>query len=241
MDKRLDFYCRALVFFLLASAVLIGTGPFEIWPGGGFGAWSLSRTTFFFWLIWKLILRIHTGEWRADWVTSPIFILLLSFFMVVTISLIPDFYQSIGDFRYLFFGCAHAVMIMDVFRTRRRLDYLLLILALTPGILLVRGILYDPEILKFEAMRRLGDPLDHANTVGYVLSMSLPLVATMAFLLRRRPLPSMAYISAAAQLAALVLTYSRGAWLGAAVGLGSLSILQKNWRLITAAAIALVL
>src|ERR1051325_4635206 len=115
MDKFLYFYSRALFLFLLVSAALIGTGVFDFRPGLGVSAWSVSRTTFFFWLIWKVVVRIRTGQWDVPWLTNPIAVLLVSFFTVVTVSIIPDF-RDLGDYRYLFFGCVHALMIMDTFR-----------------------------------------------------------------------------------------------------------------------------
>ncbi|HEY7162951.1 MAG TPA: O-antigen ligase family protein [Candidatus Binatia bacterium] len=240
MDKFLEFYGRALFVFLLAATALIGTGGFDFGGGPGISCWSVSRTTFFFWLIWKIMVAVRTGNWYAGWFPTPIFLLLLSFFLVVTVSLIPDFRWSIGDFRYLFFGCVHAVMIMDLFCDEPRLNYLVVVLGIVPGMLFVRGVLADPELLLFHEMRRLGDPLDHANTAGYVLSMSLPLAITIVALARGR-FRWVAGASVAAQFAALVLTYSRGAWLGAAAGCSLVSILRKSWKPIAVAALTAML
>jgi hypothetical protein len=62
MDKLLDWWQRGLIAALGLSIVLLGVGGVEFFAfSGGMSAWSVSRTTFFFWLLWKLLLLYHRG------------------------------------------------------------------------------------------------------------------------------------------------------------------------------------
>jgi hypothetical protein len=142
-------------------------------------AWSVSRTTFFFWLLWKLLLLYHRGwaefELNRLKVLAPLYL----FFIAVTLSLLPDFHAA-GDYRYFFFGCAHAVMLVDVISSAPQRRWLLLTLGVSPLILVLRGLANDPSILNFEISRRFAFPLDHANTAGYLFAMSIPLCVAVA-------------------------------------------------------------
>ncbi|MGE5218591.1 MAG: O-antigen ligase family protein [Chloroflexota bacterium] len=152
------------------------------------------------------------------------------FFTVVTLSLLPDFYQA-GDYRYFLFGCAHTVMVFDVFSAAPQRRWLAPLLGLLPMILALRGVLENPAILNFSLTQRLGYPLDHANTAGYLFAMSLPLCIVIAAAKTgwwRR----LAWASCAIQIAGLVLTYSRGAWLGSFASIVYLTIALKRWRLL---------
>ena len=202
--------------------------------GGSISAWSVSRTTFFFWCMLKLVLLLR-GGWAATRLSelkslAPLFL----FFSAVTLSLLPDFRQS-GDYRYFFFGCAHVLMLVDVFSdtARRRWWLLPAMLGLLPLIVVARGFAHDPSILNFTLAERFAFPLDHANTAGYLFAMSIPLcvAAVIATAGRWR---SFSVLSCAAQMFALVLTYSRGAWLGAGVAMLYLTAGLKKWKLLAA-------
>ena len=55
-----DWWGRGVFFFLNFSILLLGVGHFELpFGNAAFSAWSISRTTFFFWLIWKVLLWLR--------------------------------------------------------------------------------------------------------------------------------------------------------------------------------------
>ena len=128
-----------------------------VFLSAGISAWSVSRTTFFFWLLWKLLnaIRYHRGP--INFFEHPIPFSLLLFFAVVAISLsCPTFTRPVTF--AIPSGCAHSVMIMDLFQDQRRGRWLFLFLALLPGLLTFRGILNDPSVLSLDLTRRLGFP-----------------------------------------------------------------------------------
>ncbi len=125
-------------------------------------------------------------------------------------------------------------MVLDVFRDERRQALLYALLAMTPGILLVRGILADPQILNVSLASRFAFPLDHANTAGYLFSMSIPLCLALVLSVGQR-LRSLAVISVLCQLGALILTFSRAAWIASSAALLSISIGERRLRVIVAA------
>ena len=235
--RWLEKYEHALVLSLLVSVSLVGVGRIEFFSESvRISAWSVSRTAFIFWVIGKLASVFRDGRWDAEFLRHPIPLSLILFTLTVAASLLPNF-RAAGDFRYFLFGCMHALMIMDLFRTRSRARPLLLLLASSPGLLVVRGILNDPSLLSIAPMgpleltleRRLGFPLDHPNTAGYVFSMSIPLAAALFFgeagLLRWLGL-----VSCAVQGLGLLLTYSRGAWVGGIAAMLFLLALSKRWK-----------
>ena len=216
MDRLVQWWERGLRLSLCVSIVLIGTGRIEFWSAT-LSAWSASRTTFFFWLVWKLLVWI-----RDQKLSNPIGPLrarlpLLVFFGAVSASLLPDL-RDLSDYRYLFFAVMHCLMVLDVFRDDQSRRFLVLALGVTPGLLLVRGVIADPLVLGFNLTQRLDYPLDHPNTLGHLLAMSIPLCVVVT-ICARGWLRLLAAVSCCAQAAALLLTYSRGAWLGSAVAL----------------------
>jgi putative inorganic carbon (HCO3(-)) transporter len=227
LDQWIEWWGRGLFLFLVSAVFFLGIGEvkFEFLR---ISAWSVSRTTFGFWLLWKLASALGGGRWRADWMRQPIPLALLIFFIAVALSLLPDFHAS-GDFRYFLFGCAHAVMVMDLFESRSRVRLLLLLLALSPGLLTLRGILDDPSLLTLDQMHRFGFPLDHPNTAGYLFSMSIPLAMGLV-IGERGGLRWLSVASCAAQLLGLILTYSRGAWLGCGAAMLFLLVTSKRWK-----------
>lgn len=194
------------------SIVLIGVGRIESAFSAALSvsAWSVSRTTFFFWLIGRLVFAWRGGRaWNMKRSEALPFGLFLA---AILLSLVPRFHD-LSDFRYLCFALAHALMVLDMFRDRPGRRFLVLALGLTPAFLLLRGLYENPLVFEFTLNYRLGHPLDHPNTAGHLLAMSLPLAAALLLIEcgRRRLVVA---VAAVAQLAALLLTYSRGAWLG---------------------------
>jgi len=240
MDRFIEWYGRAVFVFLLISVAWLGIGAVEIsFSGVGVSAWSISRTTFFFWLILKLLIAIRTGQWRTNLFKSAIPFSLLLFFAVVAISLLPDFHQA-GDFRYFALGCAHSLIIMDLCQEQKRGTLLLLMLGWLPGLLVIRGILHDSSVFNLHYTRRLGFPLDHPNTAGYIFSMSIPLALGLA-VSRKGWQRGVSILSAGVQLCGLALTYSRGAWIGGMAALLFLAVAQKSWKAIAIFLIGLLL
>jgi len=237
MDRCIEWYGRGIFLSLFVAIALLGIGRVEF-DSISVSAWSVSRTTFFSWLLWKLLIAIRYHRWQTNLVKHPIPLSLLLFFIVVAITLLPDFHAA-NDFRYLFFGCAHAVMVMDLCENQKQGYWVVLLLGLMPGLLTLRGILYDPSVLSFDYMRRFGFPLDHPNTTGYLFSMSIPLALAL-ILSETRALRALAILSCGAQLVGLVLTYSRGAWLGWAASMVFLAIAWRRWREVLSILVALV-
>jgi O-antigen ligase len=216
------------------SILFIGIGRLELASGGlSVSAWSVSRTTFFFWLSFKLWLFIRRRrDFRKGLDLKPL-APLGWFFLVVTLSLLPDFRQS-GDYRYFFFGCAHAVMLFDIFSGAPQRRWLPVILGVTPLVLVLRGFAHDPSILNFSLSQRFAFPLDHANTAGYLFAMSIPLCASVA-LASRRWWRRISVASCVSQILALILTFSRGAWLGWAASVFFLTLIARKWILLALA------
>lgn len=229
LDQRIALYRTGLFLFLISAIFLLGIGGLEFYSRSfAISAWSISRTTFGFWILWKLAHVLRAGRSRVDWTRQPIPLALLIFFIAVALSLLPDFHES-GDFRYFLFGCAHAVMVMDLFESRSRVRLLVLVLGLAPGLLTLRGIVDNPSVLSFDHMHRFGFPLDHANTAGYIFSMSIPLAMGLV-VSERGGLRWLSVASCAAQLLGLTLTYSRGAWLGCGAAVFFLLVASKKWK-----------
>lgn len=222
---------RCVLAGLFLSVALLGVGRVEL-AGVSMSAWSVSRTTFFFWLIFKVLVLVRSG-WPATGLSElgslkPLYL----FFFTVTLSLLPDFRQA-GDYRYFFFGCAHAVMLVDVFSGAPQKRWLPVLLGVMPVVLVARGLAHDPAVLNLSLSHRLGYPLDHPNTAGYLFAMSLPLaifVATSYGGWRR----GLGAFSCGTQMFALVLTFSRGAWLGWTAAMLYLAVTLGKWRYLAA-------
>jgi len=82
----------------------------------------------------------------------------------------------------------------------------------------LRGLANDPSILNFEISRRFAFSLDHANTAGYLFAMSIPLCVAVA-MAKSGWWRGLSWLSCGSQLFALILTFARGGWLGAAAAL----------------------
>ena len=238
MDRWLEWYRNGICAFLFLSIALLGIGRLDLFSLS-MSAWSVSRTTFFSWLLWKLLNAIRYRCWPVDFARHPISVSLFLFFLAVAISLLPDFHAA-GDFRYFFFGGMHAVMVMDLFNSREKGRWVFLCLALLPGIVTVRGLLNDPSVLDLDLTHRLGYPLDHPNTAGYLFSMSIPLVLVL-ILTERGALRGLAIFSCALQLVGVLLTYSRGAWVGCAAAVLFLAATAKRWKEVSCALGAVLL
>lgn len=229
MQKVISWWERVLVASLILSVALLGIGRLQLFPTSvRISAWSVSRTAFFFWVLLKLLLFARDG-WAGTGLSklrglAPLFGLLLS----ATVSLLPDFSEA-GDYRYFFFGCFHAVMLVDLFSGRAQARWLPLLSGLLPIVFVVRGLVHDPEILRLALEHRLSFPLDHANTAGYLLAMSIPL-ALVAGIGRPGWRGCAALASCAGQVFALILTFSRGAWLGWSAAMLYCLAMTKSWK-----------
>jgi putative inorganic carbon (hco3(-)) transporter len=229
MDKICAWWGKGIFVSLCVSIVLLGIGPLESsLPGIRASAWSVSRTTFFLWLVGKILTRLCYGSWQLGFIKQAVPVPLILFFASVTLSLLPDFHAA-GDYRYFFFGSMHYLMIVDLFSNQKKWQLAFYLLALLPGLLVVRGILYDPLVLELDQMRRFGYPLPHPNIAGYAFAITLPLCFAVAVGERGRT-RALAVLSWGAQLLALILTYSRGSWLGWCASIFSFSVMLKRWK-----------
>ncbi len=233
MRYLLEWGERYLTYALVLSIAFLGIGRLEFFGGGGsISAWSVSRTTFFFWLAFKALLWAR-GGWSATGLSrlralSPLWV----FFAVVTLSLLPDFHVA-GDYRYFLFGCAHAVMVADLFASPSHRRWLPLLCGVLPLVLVARGLAQDPAVFRLELGHRFYFPLDHPNTAGYLFAMSIPLCAAVA-LTGALGWRGLSAVSCASQIGALLLTYSRGAWLGSAAALVYFMASAKRWKYLAA-------
>jgi putative inorganic carbon (HCO3(-)) transporter len=141
---------------------------------------------------------------------------------------VPNFYR-LADYRYFFLGSMHYLMILDFCSDQKRWRLIFYLLALLPVFLAVRGILYDPLVLELDQMRRFGYPLPHPNIAGYLFAMTLPLCLAIAVGETGR-MRIVSLLSGAGQLLALILTYSRGSWLGWLASIFSFGVMLKRWR-----------
>jgi O-antigen ligase len=236
MEKFVTWWNRGLIAALCLSVAMLGIGRVEFGPEGGrMSAWSISRTTFFFWLTLKLLLLVRAGWAATGLSTLRCLAPLLWFFAAVTLSLLPDFHQA-GDYRYFFFGCVHAVMMVDVFSAARQRSWPPLLLGLLPLILVGRGLAHDPSILDFDLSHRFTFPLDSWNTAGYVLAMSIPL-CLLVTIVNASWWRVLGLLSCAGQMLALILTFSRGAWLGWTASMIYLGFTMKKWQYLAALAV----
>jgi len=233
MQLVLDWWRWGMIASACLSIAFLGIGRVEFFPSGGsMSAWSISRTTFLFWVAFKLVVLARSG-WAATGLSELRSLSALwLFFFAVTVSLLPDFRQA-GDYRYFFFGCAHALMLVDLFSTAPQKRWLPVLMGVLPLVLVVRGLAVDPAILNVSLSQRFGYPLDHPNTAGYLLAMSLPLgmfVATASTGWWR----GLSMVSCASQMFALVLTFSRGAWFGWSAAMLYLAVALRRWKYLTA-------
>jgi putative inorganic carbon (hco3(-)) transporter len=229
MDKICAWWDKGIFVSLCVSIVLLGSGPLESsLPGVRVSAWSVSRTTFFLWLVGKILTRLRYGRCELGFIQQAVPVPLILFFALVTLSLLPDFHEA-GDYRYFFFGSMHYLMIVDLFSDQKKWRLAFYLLALLPGLLAVRGILYDPLVLGLDQMRRFGYPLPHPNIAGYLFAITLPLCLAIAVGKGGR-MRALSLFSWGAQLLALIFTYSRGSWLGWCASIFSFSVMLKRWK-----------
>lgn len=229
MEKIFAGWERCTSGTVYLAILLLGVGRIDlsssVWR---MSAWSVARTALVFWLILKLALWVREGRLHISRAAMLEFAPLAIFFAVVTISLLPDF-RSAGDYRYLLFACGHAVMVADVFARAERQRWLLRVMAVTPIILILRGFADAPEIFNFNLTYRFDYPLDHANSAGYLLAMTIPLCLIVAVSESGWP-RWLAWFSCLAQVLALLLTYSRGAWLGWIAAMIFFGLAARLWK-----------
>jgi O-antigen ligase len=231
-SKRFEVvFEQTLFFFLCASIALIGIGRLEVpFIDLPFRSWSVSRAAFFFWLIWRFHCWRRDKKLRLDLGPKSITLPLFLFVGWVTVSLLPDFSHA-GDYRYFILGFGHFLMIADFFGDPRRRFLLYSLLAMTPAILFFRGIIAEPSVLNFSLVYRLAHPLDHANTAGFLFSMSIPLCLVI-LLSGRKWLHRLAVPSLIIQGVALILTFSRAAWVASCASLASVGAIEKRLRIL---------
>lgn len=207
---------------------MLGIGRVEFFAGGSISAWSISRTTFLFWLVFKVVLLVRGGWAGTELARLRPLLPLFVFAFVVTLSLLPSFREA-GDYRYFLFGCAHALMVADLFGGLVPKRWLTTLCGVLPVVLVLRGLIEDPAVFALVLTHRFKFPLDHPNTAGYLFAMSIPLALAVA--LHGSPARRAAgAVSWLFQTAALLLTYSRGAWLGAAAALVFFIAAARRWK-----------
>ena len=131
-----EWWGKAVYLFLCAAIIMLGVGRIEIpFLNLPFRSWSVSRSTFFFWLIWKLLVWRRDKSVRLELNPKSVSIPLLLFVGWVSASLLPNFAHA-EDYRYFMFAVGHYLMVVDVFHDDRRQSLLYSLLALTPGLLL---------------------------------------------------------------------------------------------------------
>src|SRR5438094_10088890 len=125
--RLVDWWGNGVFLFLCFSILLLGVGRFELpLSGARFSAWSISRTTFFFWLIWKILIWFRLGRQDLGLNVSSFPLALLAFFAVVTTSLSPDCHEE-DDYRYLLCAAMHPAMILYLFGTAKNPHVLLIL------------------------------------------------------------------------------------------------------------------
>ena len=229
LGALIKWWERGVFAALFVSIALLGVGRLEFAsPKQSMSAWSVSRTTFSFWIILRILLLIQRGWSELSLANLRPLAPLGAFFAIVTVSLLPDFHNA-GDYRYFALACAHTVMVFDIFSPPRRQKWLPLLMGILPVVLVARGLLYDFYVFSFALAHRFVFPLDHPNTAGFLFAMSFPLALIVAVTGSPAWRP-VAWVSAAAQVLALVLTYSRGAWFGWGASMLFLSAALKKWK-----------
>jgi O-antigen ligase len=225
----IELWGKGIFLFLCVSVVLLGIGRIEV-PllNLRFSAWSVSRTTLFFWLLWKLTIwiRARRGPWEGDIKGAPISVLL--FVGIVGASVLSKF-DHFDDYRYFLFAFGHYLMILNIFQDERRQFLLYYLLGTTPGFLLLRGVITEPSVLSLSLGSRFAYPLDHANTAGYLFAMSIPL-ALVIVVRKKLWLRLLAGLSLLGQFTALTLTFSRTAWIACGTALFSSCIVARRLR-----------
>lgn len=87
--------------------------------------------------------------------------------------------------------------------------------------ILAREVLHDPAVLGLRAANRLTLVTDNPNTIGFVLALLTPIFLAGTLCADRRVA---AWIYAAASALAVVITFSRAAWLALALGTGAFAL-----------------
>jgi O-antigen ligase len=127
-------------------------------------------------------------------------------------------------------------MLVDVFSAARQRSWLPWLLGLLPLILVVRGLVHDPALLNFDLSHRFTFPLDSWNTAGYVFAMSIPL-CLLVVIVNAGWWRALGLLSCAGQMLALILTFSRGAWVGWGASMVYLGVTTKKWKYLAALAV----
>ena len=115
LGALIKWWERGVFAALFMSIALLGIGRLEFAsPRAEHERVECVTHDFFFWIILRILLLIRGGWSELRLVKLRPLAPLGAFFAIVTVSLLPDFHDA-GDYRYFALGCAHAVMVFDIF------------------------------------------------------------------------------------------------------------------------------
>jgi putative inorganic carbon (HCO3(-)) transporter len=176
-------------------------------------------------------------------------ILLLIFWCWISVTFlyatqVPIFADHIADAQARLIAVSKALLMTFVLillvTSKKKLDYLFIVTALSFGALAIKGTVFG---VRTEGSFRVWGPPDSFvadnNDFGLALNMTLPVMFYMAREVSARWLRWALWISFFSSVAAILLTYSRGALLGLAVVLGALAM-KSNRKAISAVALVLL-
>lgn len=181
------------------------------------------------------------------WVRETVVLLL--FWMWVTITYlnatqVPIFADHIVDAQAKLISVSKVLLmtfvLILVVTSKKKLDYVFIVTALSFGALAIKGTVFG--VRTAGDFRVWGPPdsfVSDNNDLGLALNMTLPVMFYMARETTSRWLRRLLWISFFSSIAAILLTYSRGALLGLGVVLGALAM-KSNRKAISALALVLL-
>lgn len=229
--KRSSFVARVAMFLVITYLVTIGATfngvviPTTRWIGlvllgCGAAGWILQH--------WR-------GRWR--WHHTPLDMLLLLWGAAFGLALLanPDSWRRImiglwyiGVYLVVWYALFECIL------NRAVTPVQLLDAALFGGIIVVLFGYAQAAALPFDlaagVLPRPGSTLGNPNSLGGFLALLLPLITGRVFFPRHRAERVVMLCFAAAAGGLLILTFSRGAWLGAAAGLLGTGLVALRWR-----------
>jgi len=165
-------------------------------------------------------------------------LLLLAFWAWVTITYInavhvPIFADHLDDAKLRLVAVSKVFLMTFVIillvNSRKKLEYLFLVTALSFGALAIKGMVFG---VRTQGEFRVWGPPDSFvydnNDLGLALNMTLPIMFFMARETSSRWLRRSLWVCFFASILAVILTYSRGALLGMGVVLGALSLKSRR-------------
>ena len=176
-------------------------------------------------------------------------VLLLLFWAWVTITFlnakhVPIFADHIDDAQAKLISVSKVflmtIVIILLVNSKKKLDYLLIVTALSFGALAIKGTVFG---VRTSGDFRVWGPPDSFvydnNDLGLALNMTLPIMFYMAREAESRWLRRFLWISFFSAIGAILLTYSRGALLGLGVVLGAIAM-KSNRKAISALSLILL-